>query len=216
MTSEATGYRDSNHVIPGFNLAIVDVDGEISISSANWLLEGYKYLIYTTKRHTDDVNRFRIVFPMSHKLYLNKEDYKEFMENFYEWLPFKVDEQTSDYARKWMTNPGINTYHEGELIDATLFIPKTKKLEERKQTIHGQNDLKNVERWFLNKAEPGNRNNHLIRYGLMLVDSGLSSEDIQNRITSFNSKLGTSKLSELEILSTVMKTLSKKLHERDK
>ena len=216
MTDEATGYRDSKHVIPGFNLAIVDVDGQIDIKTADWLLEGYKYLTYTTKRHTKENNRFRVIFPLSHKLYLSKEDYKDFMENFYDWLPFEVDRQTSDYARKWMTNDGMNVYHEGELVDTTLFIPKTKKSEERKILIANQHGMKNVERWFLNKAEPGNRNNHIIRYGLMLVDSGLPAEDVQNRVISFNSKLGSGKLDDLEIASTIMRTLHKKLHERDK
>ena len=216
MTTDAQGYRDSKHVIPGFNLAIVDVDSNISLKTADFLLEGIKYLTYTTKRHTKDANRFRIIFPLSHKLYLSKEDYKDFMDNFYDWLPFEVDRQTADYARKWMTNAGMNVYHEGAMVDATLFIPKTKKSEERKILVANQQSLSNVERWFLQKAEPGNRNNHIIRYGLMLVDSGLPSEDIQNRIISFNSKLGSGKLDELEIHSTIMRTVNKKLHERDK
>ena len=215
MTNKTLGYRDSKHVIPGFNLAIIDVDGQISLDSANWLLKGIKYLTYTTKRHSNKQNRFRIIFPLSHKLYLNKNDYKEFMENFYDWLPFEVDKQTSDYARKWMTHAGMNTYHDGELIDATLFIPKTKKSEERRAITISQSKLSNVERWFFQRAEPGNRNNHLIRYGLMLVDSGLSAEDVHNRVMSFNSRL-PNKLEDLEIHSTISKTLDKKIHERDK
>ncbi len=216
MTDNATGYRSSDYVIPGFNLAIIDVDGQISLDSANWLLKGYKYLTYTTKRHTPEKNRFRMIFPLSHKLHLNKEDYKEFMDNFFDWLPFKVDEQTGDYSRKWMTHPGMNVYHEGDLIDAQLFIPKTKKAEERRQILASQSDMDNVERWFLNKAKPGNRNNHLIRYGLMLVDSGLPEQDIHNRVVSFNNKLGTDKLNETENETTISRTLSKKVHDRDK
>ena len=103
MTEQATGYRDSEHVIPGFNLAIIDVDGQISINSANWLLEGYKYLNYTTKRHTDKDNRFRIIFPLTHIVKLTPANYSKFMQNVYNLLPFSADSQTSDIARKWQS-----------------------------------------------------------------------------------------------------------------
>ena len=65
------GYRDQDHAIPGLNLAVIDVDEGISIDTAKLLLKDYKYLIHTTKRHTNENHRFRVIFPLSHVLKLN-------------------------------------------------------------------------------------------------------------------------------------------------
>jgi hypothetical protein len=47
------GYRNEENCIPGFNLVVIDVDGGVNISTVKLLMKNYKYLIYTTKRHTE-------------------------------------------------------------------------------------------------------------------------------------------------------------------
>jgi len=62
------GYRNEENCIPGFNLIVIDVDGGIAISTAKILLKAYKFLLYSTKRHTEEENRFRIILPINYLL----------------------------------------------------------------------------------------------------------------------------------------------------
>ena len=50
------------------------------------LLEDYTFLISTTKRHTADINRFRLILPMSHRIKLTPTEYSRFMTNVFEWI----------------------------------------------------------------------------------------------------------------------------------
>lgn len=209
----ANGHRAEEDVIPGFNLVVVDVDGTCSINTAKLLLKNYKYLLYTTKRHTEDENRFRLIFPINYELQLDAKDYKEFMSNIYEWLPFEVDKQTNQRARKWMSHNGHFEYNEGEVLDALPFIPKTSKNEERKELLNSQQSLDNLERWVMNNIGDGNRNNMLLRYALILLDSGFDFETIRLKVMDLNHKIPDS-LDETEILSTIMVTVTKQMAKR--
>jgi hypothetical protein len=207
------GYRNEENCIPGFNLVVIDVDGGVTMAAAKLLLKGYKYLMYTTKRHTDEENRFRVILPINYELEMDAKDYKEFMANIYSWLPFEVDTATNQRARKWMSHNGTFEYNEGELLDALPFIPKTSKNEERKQLMDSQQSMDNLERWVINNIGDGNRNNLLLRYAMILMDGGYDFEGIRARVVALNEKIAD-KLDEAEIMSTimitVMKTLAKK------
>jgi hypothetical protein len=206
----ADGYRNEENAIPGFNMIVVDIDGNVNMSTAALLLKGYKYLMYTTKRHTELENRFRIVFPMNYKLCLDAKDFKEFMNNFYQWLPFDVDTGTNQRARKWLTCNNSFEYNEGELIDVLPFIPKTSKNEERKALLNSQHSMDNLERWVINNIGDGNRNNMLLRYAMILIDAGFSFDSIRSRVTELNNKI-PDKLDEIELMSTIFVTVSKAL-----
>lgn len=202
------GYRNEENAIPGFNLVVVDVDGGCSISTAKLLLKGYKFLIYTTKRHTDVENRFRIIMPINYVLQLDAKDYKEFMSNIYEWLPFEVDTGTNQRARKWLSHNGHYEYNDGEVLDSLPFIPKTSKNEDRKSLLNTQQSMDNLERWVINNIGDGNRNNMLLRYGMILVDAGFDFENVRARVVSLNDKI-PDKLDESEIMATVMISVGK-------
>lgn len=201
------GHRSEDHAIPGFNLVVVDVDGGADLEEVKAFMKGYKYHIYTTKRHTDSENRFRLVLPLNFVLKLDAKEYKEFMQNVYDWLPFSVDDQTNQRARKWLSFNGKHFYNDGELLDALPFIPKTAKNEERKAILQSQQSMDNMERWVLNNSGDGNRNNMLLRYAMILVDAGASFEQVQDRVLGLNSKM-PDKLEETEILSTIMRSVS--------
>jgi len=186
----------------------------VSLATAQLLLKDYKYLMYTTKRHTPAMNRFRIIFPISHKLKMDATEFSEFMENIYEWLPFKVDDKTNQRARKWMTNSGGHYYNEGKVLDALEFIPKTTKNETRRAIIDSQQSLSNVERWFINNTGTGNRSNQYIKFALLLVDSGMDIVSVRANVVSLNSKL-PDKMEESEIDATIMQTASKRAYQRD-
>ena len=210
------GYRNGDNYIPGFNMVVIDVDGEVSLSTAKLLLKDYKALYYTTKRHqvadgtNPPVDRFRIILPTNFELKLDAKDYKEFMANLYEWMPFKVDEATGQVARKWLSHNGHYEYTDGQLLDVLPFIPKTSKNEARKNQMNTLHSMDSLERWVMANTGDGNRNNQLLRYAYILVDTGHDYETIRQRVLNLNDKLAD-KLDEVEIMNSIMVTVGKAL-----
>ena len=207
------GHRDNDNIISGFNTIVIDVDEGTSLEEVKVLMKDYTYFIHTTKRHTDETNRFRLVMPIQYHLKLDENEFKEFMNSVYEWLPFEVDCQTNQRSRKWASNPGITFSNEGEILDPLAFIPKTTKNDEYKKTITDLGNLDNLERWFAQRMGTGNRNNQLLKFALLLADTGLDYQNILEKVLTFNSKLDNS-LPEIEIHSTIMRSVSKKLSEK--
>lgn len=207
------GYRDEAHVREGTNIVVLDVEGSVDIDTVKLLLQNYKFLLYTTKRHTDDAHRYRIIMPLSHTVELDAKEYRGFMRNIFDWLPFDVDTGTIDRCRKWLTHNGNFCYNDGELLDALQFVPKTKKADDQRKLLSGQTNLSNLERWFVNNAEEGNRNNKLRNYAFMLIDMGYDLDVITSKVTELNKKLAEP-LEETEIHRTILVTVNKRLHER--
>ena len=204
----AGGYRNEENAIAGFSLIVLDVEGSVSLSTAKTLLKDYKFLVHTTKRHTEQDNRFRIIMPINYELSLDAKDYKEFMSNIYEWLPFDVDTATNQRSRKWLCHNGHFEYNSGEVVDALPFIPKTSKNQDRKELLNSQQSMDNLERWLINNIGDGNRNNMLLRYGMILADAGFDFEGVRTRVMALNDKI-PDKLDEVEIMSTIMISVGK-------
>ena len=207
------GYRNSDNCLPGFNLVVVDVDGGVNINTVRLLLNGYKYLIYTTKRHTDDEHRFRIILPTNYVLKLDGRDYKEFMSNIFTWLPIQVDEAAAQRERKWLSHAGHYEYGDGELLDVLPFIPKTSKNEARKAKLESQQSMDNLERWIINNTGDGNRNNMLLRFAMILVDAGFEFDNVRSRVMALNDKM-VDKLEEAEITATILVSVMKAIAKR--
>jgi hypothetical protein len=207
------GHRCEEKAVPGFNLVVLDVDHGVSLSTAQKLLEGYKALFYTTKRNTDKEERFRIILPTNYELKLDAKDYKEFMSNIYQWLPFPADTATGQRARKWMSHNGQFEHVDGQVLDVLPFIPKTSRNEDFKSQLLDQQGLDNLERWVINNSGDGNRNNMLLRFTMILVDAGFDFQGVLNRVTELNKKL-PDKLDDAEILGTIMVTVSKAIAKR--
>ena len=203
------GHRTNNNAIPGVDTIILDIDGGTSIDTAKILLADYKFLLSTTKSHTETDNRYRIILPMSHHLKLPPTEFSKFMENVFEWLPFEVDPAAKDAARKWATHAGQYSYNEGALIDATMFIPQTRKSEAIKKHIDSSS-IPSMERWFTQHTERGNRAVMLYRYGCVLIDAGVALGELIQRIENFNANL-TEPISEEQLRNSTIKSLSKKL-----
>ena len=212
------GHRANIDALSTFNMVVLDVDGDISLNTAERLLKDYIYILYTTKRHTEEINRFRVVLPIKYTLSFDLEDYKAFMNNILSWLPFKSDDAANQPSKKWLTNPNaeIRINSTGSLLDPTKFIPNTFRnasfLKDQKKI----NSFDNLERWFAKQIETGNRNNLLLKYALCLVDNGLDLETVENKVLGFNKKL-KDKLPEEEIQSTILVTARKHwfaLHEK--
>ena len=206
------GHRKSENVIPGFDLLILDCDGDVSISIVKVLLEDYTFLISTTKRHTEELNRFRLILPISHRIKLTTRDYSRFMENVFEWLPFPVDEAAKDISRKWESYPGHYEYNHGATIDATMFIPETKRSDETKAQISATG-VDNIERWFMAHPTKGNRANHLYRYGMVMIDANMALGDIVEKLETFNNSLETPLLED-QFRNSTIKSISKEFQKR--
>lgn len=209
------GYRKKENVIAGCDCVAIDIDEGCTIEKAQTLLNEYAYHMHITKSHTPEHHRFRIVMPLSHQIYLNDEDFKQFMKNINDWLPFNTDESTIQRERKWQSFKGEYWDNEGKPIDALLFIPKTKKEENFRNNIADLSNLDNLERWFVANTGSGSRSNNLIRYALMLVDSGAELDLVKMKVINLNAKL-PDPLDESEIHATIMLTVAKKIQERSK
>ena len=206
------GHRKSENAIQGFDLLILDCDGDVTISTVKVLLEDYTFLISTTKRHTAEINRFRLILPISHRIKLTPNEYSRFMVNVFEWLPFPVDEAAKDIARKWESYPGHHEYNQGATIDATMFIPETKRSDETKAQIN-PNGVGNIERWFRAHTSKGNRANHLYRYGMVMIDANTALGNIVEKLENFNNSLETP-LPEEQFRNSTIKSISKEFQKR--
>lgn len=207
------GHRCEDNAIPGFNLVVLDVEKSVSLDLAKSLLKDYKALYYTTKRHTPDDQRYRIILPTNYRLKLDAQDYKEFMKNIFSWLPFEVDVSTGQRSRKWLSHNDHYEYVDGDLLDVLPFIPKTSKNERFLEKQLDATGMDNLERWVLGNSGDGNRNNMLLRYAMILVDSGMAVDEIRTKVSELNGKLDKP-LPENELDNTVMVTVSKTIGDR--
>ncbi|RUX60180.1 primase C-terminal domain-containing protein [Mesorhizobium sp. M7A.F.Ca.CA.002.12.1.1] len=206
-----SGHRAEENVIAGFNMIVIDVDGGASLNQAHELMKEYKFLTYTTKRHSEEENRFRLMLPINYKLDLDQDEYKEFMNNIMDWLPFATDESANQRAKKWESYAGGDFHYnlEGDTLDVLKFIPKTSRNELYKKSNQELGSLDNLERWFAGRIASGNRNNQMIKYALALVDSGWELTAVRDQVHAFNKKLSDS-MTEQEIDSTIMVTVAKR------
>lgn len=211
------GHRTEENCLPGFNLLVLDVDGKgVTLDMARELLKDYTYALYTTKRHqlNGEGDRFRVIIPTNYVIKLNGPEYKEFMDNVYSWLPFPVDDSTGQRSRKWLTNAnGHYEVNHGQLMDVLPFIPRTSKNEEFRQNVMRMDSLDNLERWFAQRMVTGSRNNLMHRFARILVDAGMSFNEVQEKVVSFNKKL-SNKLPEDELHATVLVTVGKEMAAR--
>jgi hypothetical protein len=208
------GHRLDDKVIPGFNMIVLDADGEVSLDFIHDTMSDYTFMTSTTKRHTPAENRFRLLFPLSHVLQMDQEEYREFMDNLFLWLPFEVKDTTANQrSKKWLTceNSSIHV-NQGKMLSPLPFIPKTSKNAEYKDQIKELASLDNLERWFAQNISNGDRNNQMIKYALALLDNGMTLPEIETRVTQFNASLSNG-MEQSEIDSTIMRTVARKFTE---
>ena len=211
---EGKGHRHDDHCVAGFNTIVIDVDNSsgdyMPIQKAIRLLEGYKAFYYTTKRHTNEHHRFRIILPINYTLELTSEDFASFMGNVYDWLPFESDDQTGQRSRKWLTSKGHSMYSDGVLLDALPFIPRTKQQKNYSDRLVDLGNLGGIEKWFIlnTRGELHNRNNNLFRYAMMLVDGGMDAIAVRDNVCALAAKLDRP-MEPAEIDRTIMVKVTK-------
>jgi hypothetical protein len=204
-------HRHMANLVPGFNMIVLDVDGTCSLQAAHELLSDYTFMTYTSKRHTEEEHRFRMIFPIPYILKLNREDHQDFISNFRDWLPFETDDASEQPEKKWNTHIGQYHHNEGRLVDVLKFIPKTKKnklYQEQRQEIQNMDSL---ERYFSQRMVHGQRNNEMFKYASMLAENGMDIIGVESAIMSFNAKLATP-MDTNRIRNTILVSIGKKLH----
>lgn len=214
-------HRAEDNVIPGFNCLVVDVDGDIPLKLVHDLMKDFTFITATTKRHTAEENRFRLILPMNYELTLDKEDYRDFMDAFLLWLPFDSDRAANQRSKKWMTmdvSPETELeceveYHMGpNLVNVLPFIPKTKKNAEYMAAQVDLGNLDHLERWFLDHMDEGGRNNNLLNFAMMLKDAGMNFDNLKEKVLTLNAR-SSHPLKEDEINNTVLKSVGQKMDE---
>ena len=217
-------HRSEDKVIPGFNMIVIDVDGDqydkdgnkikhaVRREAVHDLLQDYTFMTYTTKSHTEDEHRFRLIIPTNYVLHLDKDDYKEFMHSFAMWLPFDSDTAANQRSRKWRTNNlgDVHVNRGPQVLDVLPFIPKTKANNEYVQSVVDLGNMDSLERWFLNNMDVGGRNNTLLKYAMMLKDAGADYDSIEKKVLKLNQDSGVP-LKKDEVYSTVLKSVATKL-----
>jgi hypothetical protein len=217
-------HRKEDNVIEGFNCLVADIDGHerdkdgnitqrgIRLEAVHELMKEYTFITATSKRHTDEEHRFRLIMPANYVLKLDKEDYRDFMNSFLLWLPFKSDESANQRSKKWMTSELSQVHvHKGtSLVNVLPFIPKTKQNSEYTAQVADLGRLDHLERWFLNNMEVGSRNNNLLNFAMMLVDAGATYDVIKGKVKTLNEQ-SAYPLKKDEIESTVLKSVAAKM-----
>lgn len=217
-------HRSEDNVIEGFNCLVADIDGHerdkngnvvskgIRLEALHELMKEYTFITATTKRHTDEEHRFRLIMPCSYNLKLDKPDYRDFMNSFLLWLPFKSDESANQRSKKWMTyeNSQITVHKGTNLINVLPFIPKTKQNSEYVSQVADLGRLDHLERWFLNNMEVGSRNNNLLNFAMMLVDAGATYDVIKSKVYMLNDQ-SISPLKKDEIDKTILRSVASKM-----
>lgn len=215
-------YRHDDNVIPGFNMIVLDVDDGTPIEAAQTMFQDYYAIFYETKRSTPKHNRYRIILPTSHILELSVDDYKQFMKNVLESLPFDIDidEASCQPSKKWITcDKGVIVndvrYVKGKEVDAKLFdvlpfIPKSARNDQRIRERVEIEDLDRIQRWVIENTGEGNRNKQLYNYAMILVDMGADYSDIEEKVFELNKGL-RDPISEKELKNTILLSISKKL-----
>lgn len=219
---QTRGYNFSNHhfidshrcddnVIMGCDFILLDCDGEVSLKEFAACMDGFECYIYTTKRHTSAVNRFRVILPLKYRVHLTKEDYREFVTNIYDSLPYQVsDDGGNQRSKKWACHQGGEASLYGELFDPIPYLPHTKKNADRIAEEKSLKDMNKVQKFFAKQWSNGSgRNNVCLRYGTMLLDTGGDLQDVLDAVRAFN-KSFSDPLDEDELNTTVFLTLGKK------
>ena len=208
------GSRRDDDIHPGCDFIVLDVDGTATIHEATTLLASYTYYLYTTKSHVEpDENgeggnpRFRVLIPLSHKAELDKEEFKGFMENIHQWLPFECDPAAVERCRRWSSHKAAEYKNIGSPINVLDHLTTTFNPRNSNSIVKNVATLNRLERWFVAEGQSGKRNQILFRYLAILQDFGITEKDqLETRIKELNKKF-REPLLVAELDATVFKSI---------
>ena len=208
------GSRSDDDLKSGCEFIVLDIDGTASIHEATTLLASYTYYLYTTKSHVESDEddpignpRFRLLLPLSHKVELGTKDFKDFMSNIHEWLPFECDPVAVERCRRWSSHKGTEYKNVGQSLNVLDHLTTTFKPSNSNTVVKSVASLNRLERWFVVAGESGKRNQILFRYLTTLQDFGITSpDDLKDRVKGLNAKFRES-LTQDELENTIFKSI---------
>jgi len=218
MTDFKGGHRNKKNALKGQVLLPFDIDDGLKLQTAQLMFSNYKCMTITTKSHQKDkngivVDRFRLIFIMDRKLDLSPDDYAKFVKNSADRLGIGtiIDQAATDVSRGFYGASGSHWYAEGEkLFEVADMIPETEKERERSTVMNssGIGSADGMERFLLEEAMVGSRNNIAIKWALFLKDEGYDFESAKQKVMDFNNKL-PDPLPMREVTGTIIKTLQR-------
>ena len=224
MTKFSGGHRNKKNAERGQVLLPFDIDDGLKLTTAQKMFSNYKCMTITTKSHQKDkngltVDRFRLVFIMDRKLDLSPDDYARFIKNSAERLGIGsiIDQAATDVSRGFFGAKGEHWYSDGvKLFEVADMIPETEKERERSTALNssGVGSADGMERFLLEEAMVGSRNNICVKWALFLKDEGYDFESAKQKVLDFNAKL-PEPLPQKELLGTVIKTLQRSYSDTD-
>jgi hypothetical protein len=118
--------------------------------------------------------------------------------------------KTSDISRFFFSAKGEYWYNDGEMFDATKYIPNTQEAEiyQKEGNKLAKKNIDGLGQYILRNQHKG-RNNSLVQYGLVLMDKGYTHKECSDAILKLNKQFA-SPLAQTEIEKTVFKTIHKK------
>jgi len=209
------GHRRQDNFISGQNCIAFDVDDGLDLNIAKKLLDGYVYIIYTTKSHQVEKNgsicdRYRIVMPTSTMFYCTYEEHKYMYDEIASFLGLSCyDKATRNVSRIWYVNKDAEVYvnRKGIMIDATMFINENEKFKSIKE-ISVRVDNENVAtndirvngfiKYIISNVTVGNRNQEIYKFIEFMKDINVEYSDIERNVIYVNSML-SEPLEETEI-----------------
>jgi hypothetical protein len=137
---------------------VLDVDGMWSLDAAEHAFGGHYGLIHTSKRHTEEVHRFRVVLPLSrpvsafeHAALWRRVDYAH---------PGRLDPQAKDASRFWYL-PGViggGSYETrrlgGEPLDVDEWLARAEPVEETAPRYEPSGDVEERARKYIARMDP--------------------------------------------------------------
>ena len=207
----ANGTRSRDTTIAGTNMVVFDVDNsKLKPHTLHDLLGDYNHIIYTTKSHTEDNPRYRLILPLSHKVTLEEDQYRLFCKNIAFWLPVEVDLPAIQRERKYRHYKDAKCFYklDGANLEVMPYYPNTQQSEELENSKGKLIPVTAMKRWVVRTATEGNRNQTLYRYAAFLKDNKVSVTKITESVKEVNDLLDDP-LTEKELDETVLRSISK-------
>lgn len=196
------GQRHSDNFSHGSSLVIFDIDSETTLQEALEGLESKKLsaVAITTPNHKKEKNgvvtdRFRIILPLEYKFVGDIDKWKRSLEGLSEALGLKVDKSAFDGARHYRASPVDAQVHilEGSKINLDMYEKKPPEKKSRGKTdssiLSKKPNYKSYETFLTKECVEGNRNNAFSRVAKWMRDEGISRDDCEDFLESYNNKL---------------------------
>jgi len=206
------GRRTRDTTIAGANMVVFDVDQtKIKPEFLSKILGEYNHIIYTTKSHTEQDPRYRLILPLSHKVTLEEDQYRALCKNIAYWLPVTVDIPAIQRERKYRYYAGSKVFSklDGINLGVMPYYPNTQRSEELETTKGKMVSVGGMKRWVVRTATEGNRNQTLYRYAAFLAEQKVGIDKIEAAVIEVNELLDDP-LSSKELEETILKSIKGK------